>query len=1160
MTISVPSSSLSKHRFASRSGSVLLLTLLIVSLLLVIVMTFTVYVRMGLREISDRQESYLAQSNARLAMHLAIGSLQQYAGKDQRITATAQLAGSSQQPYWTGVWASDESATPWPGVVAGDPIWLVSGSASPSPDMPIPSGQKVRMYPDDDALSDAEEVIVPVEEFTHENQTHRFAWWVGDEGVKARVDLVSPNLTVSDKERTNRSQSPQGPGISTIKEGWSDDPLWTTDTSIQKLSSRQTIALQDPDFPLSVLRHDLTPYSLGLPVNVKDGGLKADWSTVLDRSFEGSTLVEYNLGARPSASVLMNGVNVYTYPRSRVTNPDRFYLSTIGSSVAERPGPNLSILWQYGRLWQMLSANRSLTNVTAQPTASIPIRTTDWLPYQGVSDIQHSNAPVAPVLSNLRFGMRLTASPKGGNTYAIGIEYKPLIGLWNPYNIGLDANNYSMDWYISPYVKIRITNSITNEVTEHIAWGKRQWPGKWSPSQPGGQYLRLRINDADFEPGEVRFFSLSQRTTDNQVHQIARKFIFLESAWSEEGVIPASFDQSLSGNRVALEGVPQGSIIEVLEVGLHDSYLDETHTHWSYSEPGSATWITLKTNDSDDGTNHLDANDGVPIAGFSGLWNSGPVDEKPSSKDNLIPELIHKTADLPPNTTPEAIVDSPAHLATWSFHLRTTSDITDATQRMRNLVDSNPRAMGMNSTWEGDGEFAHTEGWDYLPGWTGEGSGNRGFADEESPQAAPTRYRGFLGHSFDSSTGSTHVPILDVPSSPLISVGQFQHAPLARYDFEPTYVAGNSYASLRIPLDETVAQNYHGLTGFDLHDISYEVNERIWDEIFFSTLAPDYVLPRGAPAAGNNWDSVLADHLDNLPNPRMQYIPGETNTLSDLFSSTGERGAEALAAHIRVLGAFNINSTSKTAWKAVLSSMTDAELPVIDPATGALSWEQPDAIHFNKFGHSLQTDPYETGESNSTGAYWKGWRKLSATELDALATAIVEEVKARGPFRSLADFVNRDPDAATPAHQRKGPLQASLDRSVNRPGSDLNNNLGDLAAKPTGSHFSNAISGEPTATAYAGYLMQGDLLQSLAPILQARSDTFIVRSYGETSSGATAWCEAVLQRSPDYIDPANENWENQQVDGLSLINQTFGRRFEIVSFRWLSVEESGNTL
>ena len=47
---------------------------------------------------------------------------------------------------------------------------------------------------------------------------------------------------------------------------------------------------------------------------------------------------------------------------------------------------------------------------------------------------------------------------------------------------------------------------------------------------------------------------------------------------------------------------------------------------------------------------------------------------------------------------------------------------------------------------------------------------------------------------------------------------------------------------------------------------------------------------------------------------------------------------------------------------------------------------------------------------------------------------------------------------------------------------------------------------------------------ALAPVLFARSDTFLVRAYGEAYNPATqsaegkAWCEALVQRLPEYVD------------------------------------------
>jgi len=85
------------------------------------------------------------------------------------------------------------------------------------------------------------------------------------------------------------------------------------------------------------------------------------------------------------------------------------------------------------------------------------------------------------------------------------------------------------------------------------------------------------------------------------------------------------------------------------------------------------------------------------------------------------------------------------------------------------------------------------------------------------------------------------------------------------------------------------------------------------------------------------------------------------------------------------------------------------------------------------------------------------------------------------------------------------------------------------------------------------WITQADLLSTLGPMLSARSDTFIIRTYGEIiaqgsdNMEAQAWCEAVVQRYPDYLDDSQRPTEDPT--GLNLF---LGRRFRIVSFRWLT--------
>lgn len=80
---------LADERATQKTGSSLLVTLLVVSLLLVVVLSFSVFVRMELRQVLQKQQHVLAQKNAKMAGELALAHLQELTGPDQRITMPA---------------------------------------------------------------------------------------------------------------------------------------------------------------------------------------------------------------------------------------------------------------------------------------------------------------------------------------------------------------------------------------------------------------------------------------------------------------------------------------------------------------------------------------------------------------------------------------------------------------------------------------------------------------------------------------------------------------------------------------------------------------------------------------------------------------------------------------------------------------------------------------------------------------------------------------------------------------------------------------------------------------------------------------------------------------------------------------------------------------
>ena len=91
-----------------------------------------------------------------------------------------------------------------------------------------------------------------------------------------------------------------------------------------------------------------------------------------------------------------------------------------------------------------------------------------------------------------------------------------------------------------------------------------------------------------------------------------------------------------------------------------------------------------------------------------------------------------------------------------------------------------------------------------------------------------------------------------------------------------------------------------------------------------------------------------------------------------------------------------------------------------------------------------------------------------------------------------------------------------------------------------------------------GVVKQADILTPIAPYLSARSDSFLIRAAGQKVDAngvvvARAFCEAVVQRVAEFVD--SRNLPTTATAALNPLNRFFGRRFQIVSFRWLAPSE-----
>jgi hypothetical protein len=208
---------------------------------------------------------------------------------------------------------------------------------------------------------------------------------------------------------------------------------------------------------------------------------------------------------------------------------------------------------------------------------------------------------------------------------------------------------------------------------------------------------------------------------------------------------------------------------------------------------------------------------------------------------------------------------------------------------------------------------------------------------------------------------------------------------------------------------------------------------------------------------------------------------------------------------------------------------------------------------------------------------WSGVRFLNDTQLKKLAEECVKQVKRRGPFLNFSEFINRR--LSNDDLGLMGALQSAIDyddkspdsKSINyrykqAPGFMLNKaELGRTSFSTPEAAEGSRLAGIP------GYVIQSDLLKPIANTLTVRDDTFRIRAYGEAldASGkvtARAWCEAVVQRLPEYQDPSansadvparllDNNGVFSDNPALSLTNARFGRKFRIESFRWLNSDE-----
>jgi len=494
-----------------------------------------------------------------------------------------------------------------------------------------------------------------------------------------------------------------------------------------------------------------------------------------------------------------------------------------------------------------------------------------------------------------------------------------------------------------------------------------------------------------------------------------------------------------------------------------------------------------------------------------------------------------------------------------------------------------------------------------------------------------------------------NVVLFDLPSEDygVISVASLRHAMLSPYSWSPSYLVGHSLRDMHAPADATAyavaasfAPDEQGATRWDYligkaaggetmkapshgarcilsdsqgllqignqsalreigdlqhtsadevlaYDIAYEVNHNLWDGYFFSSMPLDQAGERFV------WNPDKGKYLWNR---RYQFNEdGEQSkdkVKSMLLSDEGVNWAFWRSAeYFKNRSAFNVNSTSVEAWTAFLSGT----LGISRPLRSGIGSES--GVSFARYRQPKGLADTDSATPDQPGG-WMGARQLTADEVRMLAVKIVHEVKKRGPFVSIADFVNR----RLVSDQDQTSCMGTIDAAIQSCG--LNKNFERLATQLSTSVNVEASSDapdnnmqvfkegyryryddkwntvQPTSKAWGvpGFLTQGDILHPLAPFMAARGDTFTIRAYGESSAGgiiqARAWLEATVERTPYYVDHKSSEVSQASGNGpldcltsinsatgtyergqLSAVNEKWGRKYELKSFRWLQREE-----
>jgi hypothetical protein len=1161
-------------------GFTLILTISLLVLLTMVGIGLLSLSAVTIRGSAQANAQRMARDNARMAMIIALGQLQKHAGSDTRITATADMAGSSGgntltsgaapannlsinslnkglttvqngSRYWTGVWQNRDlptqipTRTPSPLLVQ----WLVSGNeitfATPTAQVHsgvLPSNANIAVGANGNVNNTSRAVVlagrntvgdpgattlpnyvaaplIDVKSTIANLNTGRYAWWIGDEGVKAKINIPQ-QITDSNQYASLTAQRRGWDSVS----GFSQYPPPTvpTNTILPRLATVPSMALFMPNVttktagasPLQSAFHSATSDSFGLIVDNLNGGMKVDLHRIL-------------IGALPSARDAR--LPATSYPNYPIRG--RNIISSAPSMRAPR----------WDALKDFYDRGRTLTS------GALVVRTA----------ADNFSASISPIITDFRLlmGVRFVQINGGFKANPCG---KIAIALANPYSVPLR-------WNTDLDIEVRNATPPGNQPSRIWNYQRAVFINRDTAEEAVYHNTLFRIPRDTLQPGEARAYTVSGRVL-RPVGTGTTPVVVNMGPIASSAAFDLNRSVELDLNVAPVASFGSFDVRESWQTTQITLDMRQAGTSWGAQSLQRIERFELDNGYFGPNTRSFAATD---------LPNyTGPV-----------PMMLYSFQISRPGINYLDFMPAGYEMGQRASTMRTFYDFNmQGTRFIKSIASYNPAPFFMESN-DSIGQ---------LP--TGVPGGDTGTAFVRNLLGNP------LPWGRDLISGSPRTVLFTCPTQ-FTSIAQFQHADLTGDDLaasvghQPAYAVGNSYANpyVRRPLTTQSRTDYEiigstnqsgaNMVSRNYYDLAYLLNASLWDSYYLSAQ------PQSGSSAG----------LNNVSeNPAfIAYAPRTTSAaLNDPIAS---------ASQLMIDGAFNVNSTDKNAWKAFLGSSKHFRHRA-DTAANA-------GAAFPRTLEQLNTS--NNPPTGSAADSFAGYRRLTDVELEALATEMVRQVRLRGPFLSHSHFINRfigDINRFT-AITRSGALQSAIDESGininiagNRqsfrnivatsdrvtlawkngaPRADLDggdstfplpnadtsnpdwatssrdNNYGAVASIIADREMLNPSNGLRNeqgfrSTAIPGWLTQADVLQVIGSSISPRSDTFRIRAYGEAldPSGvsiAKAYCEAMVQRTPEYLDPSND--PSLRATQLSAINRIYGRQFKIVSFRWLTAQE-----